>query len=70
MPFIKSLISKYSAYYSKLVVIIISYSKIILSCSYYIKKGLIYIIIIALFSCQPFSYFKYIKLNIYSFYNI
>ena len=36
----------------------------------YAEKGLIYIIIIALSSRQPFSYTKYIKLNIYSFYNI
>ena len=31
--------------------------------SRYIKKGLIYIIIISLFSCQPSFYFKYIKTN-------
>ena len=31
--------------------------------SYYIKKGLIYIIMISLFSCQPFSYSKYTKAN-------
>jgi hypothetical protein len=38
--------------------------------SYYIEKGLVYIIIIALFNHQPSSYFKYTKLNIYLSYNI
>ena len=38
--------------------------------SYYTEKKLVYIIIIALFSCQPSSYIKCIKLNIYSSYNI
>ena len=33
--------------------------------SYYIKKGLIYIIILFSFSRQPSSYFKYIKANTY-----
>ena len=32
-------------------------------CSYYIKKGLVYIIIIDSFSCQPSFYTKYTKLN-------
>ena len=50
MPLIKSLVSKRSACYSKLVAIILSFSKIIPACSCYIKKGLVYIIIIALFS--------------------
>ena len=31
--------------------------------SRYTEKGLIYITIIALFSCQPSSYAKYTKLN-------
>src|SRR6266566_8996788 len=35
------------------------------SCSYYIKKGLVYITIVAPFSCQPLSYAEYIKVNIY-----
>ena len=50
MPFIRSLVSKYSAYYSKLVAIIFSLNKIIPAYFYYTKKGLVYIIIIALFS--------------------
>ena len=70
MPFIKSLASKYSAYYFKLVAIIFSLSKIISTYSYYTEKGLVYIVITALSSCQPSSYSKCIKLNIYSSYNI
>ena len=38
--------------------------------SYYTKKKLVYIIIIAPSGRQPSSYSKYIKLNIYSFCNI
>ena len=38
--------------------------------SRYMEKGLVYIAIIALSSCQPSSYTKYIKLNIRSSYNI
>ena len=35
-------------------------------CSHYAKKGLVYIAIIIPFSCQPSSYSKYTKANIYS----
>ena len=38
--------------------------------SYYMEKGLVYIIIIALFSRQPSSYIEGTKLNIYLSYNI
>ena len=38
--------------------------------SYYVKKGLVYIIIIDPFNCQPFSCSKYTKLNTYVSYNI
>ena len=38
--------------------------------SYYIKKGLVYIIIIDFFSRQPSSYTKCIKLNTCTLYNI
>ena len=41
-------------------------SKIINPYSYYEKKGLVYITIIALFSRQPSSYFKCTKANTYS----
>ena len=50
MPPIRSLASKYLAYYSKLIAIILLFSKIIPTCSYYIEKGLVYIIITALSS--------------------
>ena len=70
MPFIRSLVSKHSAHYSKLVTVILLFSKIIPFYSYYIEKGLVYIIIIALSSCQPSLYTKCTKLNIYTLYNI
>ena len=70
MPLVRSLISKYFTYYSKLIAITFSFSEIMLSCSYYTKKGLVYIVIIAPFSCQPSLYTEYIKLNIYSSCNI
>ena len=50
MPPIKSLISKCSAYYFKLVAVILLLNKIISTYSYYIEKGLVYIIITALSS--------------------
>ena len=70
MPFIRSLIFKYLAYYFKLVAIILLFSKIMPTCSQYAEKGLIYITIITLFSRQPSFYIKYTKLNIYSLCNI
>ena len=54
----------------KLVAVILLLGEIMPTYSYYIKKGLVYIAIIALFSCQPFSYAKYTKLNIYLSYNV
>ena len=50
MPPIRSLVFKYFTYYSKLVAVILSLNKIIPTCFYYIEKGLVYIIIIALSS--------------------
>jgi hypothetical protein len=50
MPPVRSLVFKYLAYYSKLVVVIFLFSKIMPTCSYYAEKGLVYITIIALFS--------------------
>ena len=44
--------------------------EIISFCSYYTKKGLVYIIITDSFSCQFSSYIKYTKLNTYALYNI
>jgi hypothetical protein len=70
MPPVRSLIFKCLAYCSKLIAVILLLSEIMPSCSCYTEKGLVYIIIIALFSQQPSSCFKYIKLNIYLSYNI
>ena len=59
-----------SIHYAILVTLILSINKVILSYSYYIKKGLVYITITALSSHQPLSYAKCIKSNIYFSYNI
>ena len=67
MPPIRSLAS---AYCTKLVAVILLLSEIIPSCSYYIEKKLVYIIIIAPFSRQPSFYVECTKLNIYLSYNI
>ena len=60
MPPIRSLVSKYRA---RVVTIILLLSKIMPTYSRYVLKGLMYIIIIAPLSCQPFFYIKCIKLN-------
>ena len=65
MPFIRSLVSKHLTYYFKLVAVILLLGKIMPTYSRYTEKGLVYIIIITLFSCQPSSYIEYIKSNIY-----
>jgi hypothetical protein len=70
MPPVRSLTFKYLAYHSKLVVVILLFNKIMPSYSRYMEKGLVYIIIAAPSSHQPSSYFKYIKLNMYSSCNI
>jgi hypothetical protein len=64
MPPIRSLIFKYLAHHSKLIAVILLFSEIMPSCSYYTEKGLVYIIIIALSSRQLFFYSECIKLNI------
>ena len=67
MPFIRSLASVYCI----LLAISISLNGEIMSpYSCYIKKGLVYIIIITPSSCQSFFCFKYIKANTYSLCNI
>ena len=68
MPPIRFSASKYSTYYSKLIAVILLFSKIMLSCSYCTEKGLVYIIITALSSRQPSLYTKCTKLNIYTLY--
>ena len=62
MPFVRSLASKYCTY---IVAIILLLSKIIPTYSYYILKGLVYIVIISPLSRQLSSYMECIKSNIY-----
>ena len=56
--------------YTVLIALILSIGKIMPFYSYYVKKGLVYIIIIALSSHQPLSYAEYIKVNMCLSYNI
>ena len=63
MPFVKSLVSKRTAYYFKLVAVIFFLGKIIPTYSYYMEKGLVYIAIIAPLGYQLFFYTKYTKSN-------
>ena len=65
MPPIRSLVFKRTAYYFKLVAIILLLNKIMPTYSRYMEKGLVYIIIIAFLGRQPSFYTKCIKLNIY-----
>ena len=67
MPPIRSLASKRCAY---IVTVILLFSEIMPSYSYYEEKKLVYIIIIAPFNHQPSFYIKCTKLNIYLSYNI
>ena len=67
MPFIRSLVSKC---YTYIILVILLLSEIMPIYSCYIKKKLVYIIIIILFSRQPSSYIKYTKSNIYLSCNI
>ena len=60
MPFVRSLISKHHA---RVVAIILLLNKIMPTYSRCVLKGLVYIIIIASLSRQPFSCAKYTKLN-------
>ena len=67
MPFVRFLASKR---YLRLVLLILSFSKIMPSCSYYVEKRLSYIMILVLFSRQSSSYAKCTRTNILSSYNI
>ena len=67
MPLIRSLVSERCAY---IISIILLLSKIMPFYSCFAEKKLVYIIIIALFGCQPSSYSKYTKLNMYLSCNI
>ena len=62
MPPIRSLVSERRAH---IIAVILLLGEIMPSYSYYDEKKLVYIIIVALFSCQPFFYFKCTKLNMY-----
>ena len=67
MLFIRSLVSVYCV----LLAASISLNGEIMSpYSYYAKKGLVYIAIIAFFSCQPSSYSKCTKANTCSLYDM
>ena len=67
MPFIKSLASKRCTY---MVAIILLLNEIMLTYSYYVLKGLVYIAIMAPSGRQPSFYTKYTKLNMRSSCNI
>ena len=70
MPSVRSLASKCTAHHFKLVAMILLLGKIIPTYCYYMEKGLVYIIIIALLGCQPSFYTKCIKLNICLSYDV
>ena len=67
MFFIRFTVSKY---YTYIVVLIFLFNKVVFIYSHYIKKGIVYIVIIAPSNCKPSFNFKYTKLNIYSSCNI
>ena len=67
MPLIRSLASKCHAY---AVAVILLLGEIMPSYSYCNEKKLVYITIIAPFSCQPSSCSKYTKSNIHSSCNV
>ena len=57
-------------HHNKLMLLILSISKVMPSYSYYIKKGLLYIMIASSSSRQPSSYTKCTTINIHLSYNI
>ena len=67
MPFIRSLVSKR---YTLLAIFISLNREIISPYSYCVKKGLVYIIIISLFSCQSSFYLECTKANTYLLCNV
>ena len=70
MPPIRYSAFKCTAYYFKLVAVILLLSKIMPTYSCYMEKGLVCVIIIALLGRQPSFYIKYTKLNIHLSCNI
>ena len=67
MPAVKLIVFKYCALFTSSIAL---NSEIISSCSYYAKKGLVYIVIADPSSYQPSSCSKCIKLNTYMLYNM
>ena len=67
MSFIRSLALERCVY---IVAIIFLFNEIMPTYSYYMLKGLVYIIIIAPLSYQPFFYIKCTKLNIHLSYDV
>ena len=67
MPPIRSTASRR---YNKLILLILSISKVMPSCSCYIKKGLLYIIIASPSSRQLLSCAEYTTVNMHLFYNV
>ena len=67
MPFIRSLVS---VHHVLLAASISLDGEIMSPYSHYVKKGLVYIAIIAPFNCQPSFYSKCIKANTYSLCNV
>ena len=67
MPPIRSLVSEHCAC---VISVIFLLGEIMLTYSHYAEKKLVYIIITAPFSHQPFSYIKCTKLNMYLSCNI
>ena len=70
MPSVRFLVSKRTAYYFKLVAVILLLGEIIPTYSCYMEKGLVYIAIIALLGRQFFFYTKCTKLNMHSSCNV
>ena len=70
MPPVRSSASKRTAYHFKLVAVILLLGEIMPTYSYYAKKGLIYVAIIAPLSRQPSFCTKYTKLNMRSSCNV
>ena len=67
MPPIRSTASER---YACVIAVILLLNKIMPTCSCYVLKGLVYIIITVLSNCQPSSCFKCIKSNMCLSYNI
>jgi len=68
IPPIRSILS--TIYYARTVALVLLLGEVILLCSCCAKKGLVYVVIAALSSCQPSSYSECTKSNIQSSYNV